>query len=60
MHHVVTIFNIEMLTLDDFKLSHTTLALKYHASMLTLPTSLISRALGYHKHGFREVRVYMH
>jgi hypothetical protein len=45
MHHVVIITIIAMLTLCYSKMSHATLILYYHASMLTLHISLTFRAL---------------
>ena len=62
-HHVIIIAMIivhAMLTLCYFIMSHATLILYYHTSMLTLHTSLISPALGCHMHDIREVRVYSH
>ena len=45
MHHVIIIVIIVVLTLFRSIMSHATLILYYHASMLTLWTPLRSRAL---------------
>jgi uncharacterized membrane protein len=44
-HHVVTVVIFNLLTLCYSIMSHITLILYYHASMLILQTSLISYAL---------------
>ena len=59
-HHViiiVIIVTIAMLTLCYTIMSHATLVLFYHVSMLTLHNSLISRALWLHKHDITEFRM---
>ena len=45
MHHIIIIVIIGMLALCVSMMSHTTLILYYHTSMLTLHISLISHAL---------------
>ena len=58
MHHVVIIIMIVMLTMCYSVLSHATLILYYHASMLTLHTFIISNVLWLHIQDIKEVRVY--
>ena len=54
VHHVVI---IELLTLCYSIIPHATLILYYHASMLTLQTSLYHVHFGCHMQAIREVRV---
>jgi hypothetical protein len=58
MHHVVIIIMIVMLTLCYSVMSHATLILYYHASMLALHTFIISHVLWLHIQNIEEVRVY--